>query len=151
MERGLKMAIRVKSIEEAQKYLSGGNPNTSSMSQNEVSKIVGDVKEIISGIKELKSLAPQQQPQPQAQTPQPEPKPANQEIRKTPIAKLNISDKELDDFLTADTKKLLDNPNIDKEMTLRQIVERWDFIKEAIKPEFKKAIEKIAKAEIEFK
>jgi len=135
----------VKSFDEAKnKGLIGGQ------SQSDIGKIVNDVKSIIEGIKDLRGIQkPTEQKEETKKMDFNEVAP--KQNNKTPVAVLKINENEIDEFLNADFKKLFENPDINPETTLKDISDKWDFLKGIIKPQIKTAIQKIAKAEIEFR
>lgn len=152
------MAEIVKSLNDAvgKGYINNVN-NQMPNQQSDIGKIIGDVKDIMNTFKELRGTQQQQQQQQQGQVQQ---NPNNNRMDltnvtpksdKIPVAVLKVNQDELDKFLGADVQQLLNNPNINPDMTLRDIVDKWSLIKGIIRPEVETAIKKIAKAEIEFK
>jgi len=137
----------VKNLGEAEKRGLLGNSNSNQNSQNEIGKIVSDVKSIIDGIKELKGANSQVKTNQEINNIQPK----ETEPQKIPIAILKINEEKLNNFLSKDIKKIFENDNISPETTLKEIVDKWDFLKELLKSEIKKAISEIAKADLEFR
>lgn len=143
----------VKNLREAQEkgYV---NPQQ----QSGVVEILKEVNKAIEGFKGLKGIQQGQQNPAQPQPPQnpqyPQMK-ANENkteiTNKTPLATIEINEQELNNFLSVDAIKLLNNPSINQEIKLREIIEKWEIIKEALKIELKRAIGKIAKAKLEWK
>lgn len=148
------MAEIVKNLGDAEKRgLIGGSGNSGG---SDLGKIIADVKSIIDGVKDLRGF---QKPKDegsgltQMNNKNVAPRGNNQiqESTKTPLAVLKINDEELNKFLDADVKKIFDNDNINPETTLKDIVDKWDILKELLRPELKKAVGKIARADLEFK
>jgi len=124
--------------------------------QSDIGKIVSDVKSIIEGVKELRGVKPQENLQSNSNLTQMEnknivPKGHKEEPQKIPFAVLKIDEEEINNYLELDIKKIFDNENVKPETTLKEIVEKWDFLKELLRPEIKKAVGKIARADLEFK
>ena len=137
-----KMVKIVKNIREAE---IGNLLSSSGTKQNssDLGKIISDVKEIVKGVQDLRG-----QPQQVKIEPPQLPKEENKEI---PVAVLKIDDKELNNFLAKDLKELLNNPSVNQEITLKELIENWSNLKELIKPEVKKVITKLAKAKLEYR
>ena len=139
----------VKIVKNLNEATSLGLLNNQSNSQSDIGKIINDVKDIINGIKELKTPQATQSPSPQ----QPKQMDFNKDKtdikKRIPVAVLKIDDKMLNDFI--DNLKVELNKDNLKKMSVEDIINKWDILKEVIKPEIKTSIKKIAKAEIEFR
>jgi len=138
----------VKDLSEAKEKGLIGTPQSNAMS-SDIGKIISDVKRIIDGIKELKSLSPQPKAQ-QENNPLPQMNfnETKTEINnKIPVAVIKFNEEKFNEFLD----NLLSNPNLKAELTLGEIKDKWSLIKEMIKPELKNAINQIVKAEMEYR
>lgn len=124
--------------------------------QTDIGKIISDIKDIISSIKELRGLQ-NQQPAPASAIPQPQPVPMTPQIQKKeepskiPVAVLKIDEDQLNSLFDVDIERTLKMFHIHPEMSIGELAKKWGFLKKAIKPEVEKAIRKIAKPEIEWR
>jgi hypothetical protein len=117
--------------------------------QSDLGKIVADIKGIVEGVNQLRGLQQKKEPeQAPSTTPMTDFNQAKTEAtNKVPIAVLKLDENKLTEFLDGVFKE----NELDEKMTIGEIKEKWEFLKEMVKPTLKTAINKIAKAEIEFK
>ena len=128
--------------------------------QSDLGKIISDVKGIVEGVQALQGMMKPNKPT-ENKTPSgldnsgnkiatdminPAPQTNNQN-NKVPVGVLKINDEQLNLFLDG----IFTENTLDEKMTIGEIKEKWEILKEMVKPTLKVAINKIAKAEIEFK
>jgi len=120
--------------------------------QSDLGKIVSDIKGIVEGVNQLKGLMPNKnKPEEKTQegktTPMTDFNNAPKVQNKIPVGVLKLDENQLNLFLDG----IFTKNTLDEKMTIGEIKEKWELLKEMVKPTLKTAINKIAKAEIEFK
>ena len=121
--------------------------------QSDLGKIVSDIKGIVEGVTQLRGLMPnknkpeENKVQEGGTTPMTDMINPVQNQNKVPVGVLKINEEQLNLFLDG----IFTENTLDEKMTIGEIKEKWEILKEMVKPTLKVAINKIAKSEIEFK
>lgn len=137
-----KMVEIVKSIGEAQKIQAQSG-------SSDLGKIISDVKNIIDGIKDLRGLQSPKTENPVNNSQYKQMTFNDEEQKKLPFGVIKFNDDAINNLIDNDLTIFINN--LDDNLTLKDLKQKFPLFKELIKGEVKNYVNKIAKGEIEYR